>query len=74
MDEGEVVRGRIIRAEDEGEAVRGRIIRAEDEDEVIRVKVLEVMNVRKPAGGWKVQERKTIGRYSIGKVRKLENL
>ncbi|MCI9181535.1 MAG: hypothetical protein HFG50_16335 [Lachnospiraceae bacterium] len=60
MDEGEVVRGRIIRAEDEGEAVRGRIIRAEDEDEVIRVKVLEVMKVRKQAESWKIYENKKV--------------
>ena len=60
MDEGEVVRGRIIRAEDEGEAVRGRIIRAEDEDEVIRVKVLEVMKVRKQAESWKISENKKV--------------
>ena len=60
MDEGVVVRGRIIRAEDEGEAVRGRIIRAEDEDEVIRVKVLEVMKVRKQAESWKIYENKKV--------------
>ena len=60
MDEGEVVRGRIIRAEDEDEAVRGRIIRAEDEDEVIRVKVLEVMKVRKQAESWKIYENKKV--------------
>ena len=60
MDEGEVVRGRIIRAEDEGEAVRGRIIRAEDEGEVIRVKVLEVMKVRKQAESWKIYENKKV--------------
>ena len=60
MDEGEVVRGSIIRAEDEGEAVRGRIIRAEDEDEVIRVKVLEVMKVRKQAESWKIYENKKV--------------
>ena len=60
MDEGEVVRGRIIRAEDEGEVVRGRIIRAEDEDEVIRVKVLEVMKVRKQAESWKIYENKKV--------------
>ena len=60
MDEGEVVRGRIIRAEDEDEAVRERIIRAEDEDEVIRVKVLEVMKVRKQAESWKIYENKKV--------------
>ena len=60
MDEGEVVRGRIIQAEDEGEAVRGRIIRAEDEDEVIRVKVLEDMKVRKQAESWKIYENKKV--------------
>ena len=60
MDEGEVVRGRIIRAEDEDEAVRERIIRAEDDDEVIRVKVLEVMKVRKQAESWKIYENKKV--------------
>ncbi len=60
MDEGEVVRGRIIRAEDEDEVVRGRIIRAEDEDEVIRVKVLEGMKVRKQAESWKIYENKKV--------------
>ena len=45
---------------DEGEAVRGRIIRAEDEGEVIRVKVLEVMKVRKQAESWKIYENKKV--------------
>ena len=45
---------------DEGEVVRGRIIRAEDEDEVIRGKVLEVMKVRKQAESWKIYENKKV--------------
>ena len=45
---------------DEGEVVRGRIIRAEDEDEVIRVMVLEVMKVRKQAESWKIYENKKV--------------